>query len=148
MQGNAVTFAPRALSFPQREPLRSAGRVTITSRPFRGRLSNQSKLSDRLHTLPTTMMAGLTMFASSAARGSFSSVDTTFRCRGRVPLSITAAGVSGDIPAACNPWQISGRVLTPMRNTSVPPARHSASKSMHSGTPARAWPVMMWTEEQ
>ena len=88
------------------------------------------------------------MFASSAARGSFSSVDTTFRCRGRVPRSMTAAGIFPSMPASNRPLQIIGSAVTPMRNTSVPFVRRRASKSIFSSAPALAWPVMIWTEEQ
>ena len=72
----------------------------------------------------------------------------TFRCLGSVPRSMTAAGISAAIPAASRPLQIMGRAVTPMRNTSVPPVRRRASKSIFSSVPALAWPVMMCTEEQ
>ena len=130
MQGYSVTSAPSSRSCPARLPLRSAGRVITTRFPFRGRRSNQSKRSDRPQTLPTTMMAGLLMQALRAASGSFSRVETTFRWLGRVPRSTTAAGMDGSIPASSSPRQIIGREVTPIRKTSVPPVRRSASKSM------------------
>ena len=61
---------------------------------------------------------------------------------------LEAAGISAAMPESSSPLQIMGRAVTPIRNTSVPPVRHSASKSMRSGAPAWAWPVMMWTLEQ
>lgn len=73
---------------------------------------------------------------------------TTDRWKAVVPCSRTAAGVSGDIPAARSPWQISGRAVRPMRNTRVPPVSARARKGSSRGTPWRLCPVMMCTEEQ
>ena len=93
-------------------------------------------------------MAGLFTPAAFASWGSFSNEEISFRWPGQVPFSMTAAGISGAIPASSSPRQILGRLLTLIRNTRVPPVRRRASKSMCSSAPARAWPVMMWTEEQ
>ena len=148
MQGYSSTSAPSARSSRQSVPFRSAGRVTITRLPLSGRLSNQSKRSDSAQTLPTTIMAGLLIFASCAACGSSASVEMILRWLGSVPLSTTAAGISSSMPARSNPLQISGSVDTPMRNTRVPPVRRSASKSIFSSASAFAWPAMICSDEQ
>ena len=148
MQGYSVTAAPRARSFSERAPMRSLGRVTTISLPFKGKASNQSNFSESVQTLPTTMMAGLSILASAAAWGSAPRVEMRLRWRGVVPRSMTAAGISASMPASKSPWQMAGSAVTPMRKTKVPPVRFKASKSMVSLAPALAWPVMIWRDEQ
>ena len=147
MQGYSTTSAPRSRSRPARVPARSLGRVTTTRLPFRGSLSNQSNRSPRAHTLPKTLMAGAPTRSAAAFSARVAAVASTRRCMGVVPCSTMDAGVSGSIPAATSPAQMALRLVTPMRNTRVPPVRTRASKSMSRGFPSRAWPVMMWSEE-
>ena len=112
------------------EEISSFGLVSRTFTPARGRFSYQAKSSARAQTFPTTMMAGVwTVWAAQTA----SSVPrvATIRCWAAVvPRSSTAAGMSGSIPAARRPPQISPRAAMPMRNTSVPFVRTRASKSI------------------
>ena len=62
--------------------------------------------------------------------GDVETVATTRLWPAVVPSCRTAAGMSGPIPAESRPSMMSGSERTPMRNTSVPFVRTSASKSM------------------
>ena len=130
MAGSSTTSAPLSRSMSDSVETSSRGRVTSTRTPARGRFSAQPKLSARAHTLPTTMIAGVCMTLCAHTRSSVPTVALTRRCLDVVPRSSTAAGISGSMPAASRPFIRSGSAAMPIRNTSVPLVRTSASKSM------------------
>ena len=146
MQGASMTSAPSSRKRLVSVPKRSAGLVTATVRPRNGSLSYQSRVSANAQTSPTTRMAGLVTPASREASATVARVASTRRWRAVVPRSTMAAGVEGSMPAASRPRAISGVVETAIMNTSVPPTRASASKSMPSSPFSRRCPVTKWTE--
>ena len=104
----------------------SLGLVTTNFFPASGRLSYHSICSSPA-TCPTRMMAGDCIFSSNAFRAMSAMVPLIFRCLAVVPLSRTAAGVSGGILLFNRPSATSFTVCTPIRNTSVPPPFTRAS---------------------
>ena len=148
MAGSSTTSAPSRRNRSDSPDTRCRGRITMARTPNRGRSSCQWKRSASPQTLPTTMMAGVLTLALSASVSSVARVPSTRRCPAVQPFSSTAAGVSDGMPAFISPDTMSDSAATPIRNTSVPPVRASASKSMSSASPARRWPVTTWTLEQ
>ena len=76
------------------------------------------------------------------------SVVRTTRWAGVVPRAMTATGVSGARPPRTSASAMAARVVMPMRITSVPPARASASQSGPPAPPASPTrPVTTVTDE-
>ena len=148
MQGAAMTSAPSARRPFTRLSFRSSGRVTASVFPWSSSAVHQSSVSLSAQTCPTTISAGLRTPAFRTASASAPTVETTLRCVPRAPFSMTAAGMSSGSPAAARPSVTCRSAVSPMRNTSVPPVRTSASKSIASGLPTRACAVTMCTDEQ
>ena len=71
--------------------------------------SNQAKESARVHTFPTTMMAGVSTPWRFTSASSVPTVATIRFCPAVVPFCRMAAGISASIPAPISPWQISGK---------------------------------------
>ena len=130
MAGSSRTSAPRALSFADIEEIRSFGLVTRIFLPARGSFSYQANSSARAQTRPTTIMAGVSTPWRFTSSGSSATVETIRFCPAVVPCWSTAAGISGSIPAARREAQISGRAVTPIRNTKVPLVSTKALKSI------------------
>ena len=124
MAGSSSTSAPNSRSGPDRADIRSRGRVTATRSPASGRFSAQANRSDSAQTFPTITTEGAEN--PWATWGSWARVETARRWRAVVPRSRMAAGISGSMPASKSPRQISGRVDTPIKKTSVPPSRTNA----------------------
>ncbi|SCI51488.1 Uncharacterised protein [uncultured Butyricicoccus sp.] len=148
MHGASVTSAPSARRRAASVPARPRGRVTTTVFPCSGRDVNQSSVSLRPHTLPTTMSAGLRSPAARTRSAKPAIVATTLRWVPRAPFSITAAGISGAMPAVSRPSVTCSSADSPMRKTSVPSSRTRLAKSILSALPARACAVTICTDEQ
>ena len=151
MVGNVITSAPSASSRSASAPACARGRVTTTRRPKSGRSSNHAIRSRSVTTLPTTTTPGAVSPAARTRAASVPAVATTVACAPVVPLWIAAAGVSAASPCAMSAAMIAAICRIPMRKTSVPPWRASASQGSAGGTvssPTRAWcPVAMVTSE-
>ena len=148
MDGSSSTSAPFSRRRAAVLEIFSFGRVTRIFQPARGNFSYQAKSSARVQTFPTTIMAGVWIFAWSAAAFRVPTVATTRFWPAVVPLDKTAAGISGSIPAFIRPLQISSMAVIPIRKTRVPFVCTSGSKSMSYSIPLRLCPVITWTEEQ
>ena len=134
--GSSITSAPRSSSRARSSLACSRARVTTTERPKRGRFSNHARLSAA--TSPTTIALG----ACTPASPIVASVARTVRWSGRVPLRTAATGVDGSRPPSISRRAISPMLPAPMRITSVPPARASASQSTSVRPFAgSSWPV-------
>ena len=118
--GSSSTSAPCFRSFSAMVETSSLGRVTNTRYPNRGRCSYQANLSARVQTFPTTIMAGVSTPCFFTSSGRVATVATIRFCLAVVPFCKMAAGISGSIPARRRFSQISGRAVTPIRNTRVP----------------------------
>ena len=85
------------------------------------------------------------MFASSAFAAIPRKVPRTLRCRGYVPHSMTAAGVSGSRPRRTSSAQSLAKFFTGMKKTNVP-FRPGARRSMLlSSLAGSSWPVISVT---
>ena len=142
-----MTSAPKSRSFLEKEEISWRGLVTMMRLCPKGRFSAHANCSARVQTVPTTMIAGVWIFACFAFSGSVFKSATIRLWWAVVPCSKIAAGVSVDFPACTKPLQILSRALTPMRNTSVPSSWDKAVKSKASFSSAFLCPVMIWTEE-
>jgi len=120
MVGNSRQCAPSSLRMALNSLACSRARVTTMRRPNSGRASNQLSSPRSRTTSPTTVMAGGLRFAAATLAAISRRVPMTVCCSGVVPQRITATGVSPDRPCSISMPQISGRFLTPMKNTRVP----------------------------
>jgi hypothetical protein len=78
---------------------------------------------------------------ATSAAPSPASVVRTVRCSGRVPHRTTATGVAPARPAAMRRSAMAALVATPMRMTTVPPTRATASQSVPVEAQGSSWPV-------
>src|SRR2546426_5684594 len=102
-------------------------------------MASALKSARTLTTSPTTTVAGGSRPSAATCAASVARVPTTVRWAGRVPLAITAAGVSAGAPCACSRAVISGKAESPISTTSVG-TRASASQS-RCDTPSHSCPV-------
>ncbi len=123
MAGSSITPAPSASRRDRNALACSRARVTTTRRPSKGRRSNHPRSSAA--TAPTTIADGDSIPAVATAP----SVVRTVRCSAVVPDRTAATGVVLASPPACRRAAMSAMWPTPIRITSVPPARASASQS-------------------
>ena len=93
--------APRPASERPSRSIKEAVPVMHTRTPAKG--GRKVDFISRAAVSPTTMMAGEPMAASRALSSMIPRVPRTHRSWGRVPLSITAAGVSAGFPAFKSP---------------------------------------------
>ena len=148
MVGNWMTRAPFSAKSAALSLACSRALVTTTVRPKSGFFSNQSSLSLRRTTSPTTMMEGLVKPSRTAASGRSASVEARERCLLVVPQYTRAAGVPPSMPDSMSLAAISGRFFMPMRKTSVEALRARAFQlCTEPGLVGSSWPVMMVTEE-
>ena len=120
MDGSSSTSAPFSRSFAAVLEIFSLGLVTRIFHPANGSFSYHAKSSERVQTLPTTIMAGVLIFCLSDSFFKVEMVAITLLCPAVVPLDNTAAGISGSIPASIRPLQMSSMAVKPMRKTRVP----------------------------
>ena len=146
--GSSNTSAPLLRRSSAVRELRPFGLVTSTFHPARESFSYHPKSAASLHTLPTTIIAGVSIPCLSTSSFRVETVATTRFWSAVVPFWRTAAGISGSIPASRSPWQISASAAIPIRKTSVPFVSVSALKSMSYFFPALRCPVMICTDEQ
>ena len=88
-------------------------------------------------TSPTTIVAG----ASTSVRPNSASVVRTLVWSGLVPHVTAATGVPGARPPAIRRSAMAPRVATPIRITTVPPTRATASQSVSVAAQGSSWPV-------
>ena len=127
MAGISRTSAPALRRRTAISEMSSFGLVSRIFLPARGRFSAQAKESASRQTSPTTIMAGAWICAPAASCSSVETVARTRFCRAVVPLSSTAAGRSGSIPAKSSPFIMAGRFERPIRKINVPCVRTRAS---------------------
>jgi hypothetical protein len=127
IEGISRTSAPIFRKRPAIPEINSLGRVSRIFFPPKGSFSTQAKVSARRQTSPTTMIAGALICARPDSSSSEATVARTRLCPAVVPLSRTAAGVSGRIPASRSPRIMTGSVDKPIRKINVPLVRTSAS---------------------
>ncbi len=139
--GTTTTVAPASARPDTRSCTWGRGRVTTTDTPDRGRRPRPPR--SRPATDPTTMVAG----GRSSTAGNSPRRTLTERWAGAVPHSTTRTGVSGLRPPSIRRRAISALFSIPIKITSVPPARASASHATPPGADGSpTWPVTTVTD--
>ena len=118
--GYSQASAPKSSNFSLKTLACSLALVTKMRLPNKGFCSNQVKVSLKVTTSPTIIIAGEVNFALATSSTIFSNVPVTTCCSGRVPQRMRAIGVFGDLPLLTNCETILLKFPTPIKKIKVP----------------------------